>query len=281
MGAVAIRLDDIHGRTPLDLLRNLDLELWRGKPVTYAVIPYPAPLCLGPTATAVEQPAARSTIQRTELIRLLHVAKHEGSDIALHGLTHADHKSAAGPAVPELVAIRPPHAEALARTLEKWLDEFDTRVLVPPHNAIDADLARTLVNSGNLISTSITEAEVAALGFDTTPTGRSMAKLVRPDHRPHSKSQFFQTVSVSERYIRTSRRSPQETASIILHTAREAGNATLTLHWWDFTPRESSSPTWAYVAELLDYLSQHSEFVPIRSFSTASQIALLGSGYRM
>lgn len=235
MGAVAIRLDDIHGRTPPDLLRNLDLELWRGKPVTYAVIPYPAPLCLGPVATAVEQPAARSTIQRKQLVQLLHAARDEGSDIALHGLTHADHKSAAGPAVPELVAIRPPHAEALARTLEKWRDEFDTRVLVPPHNAIDADLARTLVNSGNLISTSITDAEVAALGFDTTPTGRSMAKLVSPDHRPHSKSQFFQTVSVSERYVRTSRRSPQETARIILRTAREAGNATLTLHLWALT----------------------------------------------
>lgn len=272
MGAVAIRLDDIHGRTPLDLLHSLTRELWGGKPVTYAVIPYPAPLCLGPAATAVEQPAARSTIQHKELIRLLHAARHEGSDIALHGLTHADHKSAAGPAVPELVAIRPRHAEALIRALEKWRNEFDTRVLVPPHNAIDTDLAQTLVSSGNIISTSITDAEVTALGFDTTSTGRAMAKLVGPDHRPLSRSQFFQTVSISRRYVRTSGVSPQQTASVILRAAQEAGNATLTLHWWDFTPRESSAPIWTYVATLLDHLSQRTEFVPIRSFSTAPRI---------
>ena len=266
MGAVAIRLDDVHGKTPLDLLRSLMRELWRGKPVTYAVIPYPAPLCLGPAATAVEQPGPRSTIQHDQLVALLRAALREGSDIALHGLTHADHKSGTGPAVPELVAIRPRHAEALARSLEIWRDEFGTRVLVPPHNAIDADLARTFADRGNVISRAITDKEVRALGFDTTPAGRVLAKLVGPHHRPASRSQFFQTVSVSERYIRTSGRSPEDTARIILRAAQDAGNATLTLHWWDFGPMDATAPVWEYVSVLLNYLSRRTEFVSIKSF---------------
>jgi hypothetical protein len=265
MGAVAIRLDDIHGRTPVDLLHCLAGELWRGKPVTYAAIPYAAPLCLGPTATTAERPGPRSTRRDGPIVELLRAVRREGSDIALHGLTHADHKSAAGPAVPELVAIRPRHATALVSTLETWRGEFGTRVLVPPHNAIDLDLAQSLVEHGYVISRSITDAEVAELGLDTTPEGRAAAKLVPPEGRPASRSQYFQTISVSQRYVDTSKRTPEDTAKILLRAAGEAGNATLTLHWWDFVLRAEKGYVWKYVADLLLYLSQRTQFVPISS----------------
>jgi len=270
MAAVAIRLDDIHGRTPLELLHRLERELWRGKPVTYAAIPFAAPLCLGSSATAVERPGPRATVQHGQLVELLHAARHGGSDVALHGLNHADHKSAAGPAVPELVAISQPHAEALIRTLETWRDEFGTRVVIPPHNAIDADFARDLVSRGYIVNRSITDAEVTALGFDTTHSGRTMAKRIAPEHRPSSRSQFFQTVSVSDKFVRISGQTPEETAAVILSTAREAGNATLTLHWWDFA-RPASMPIWKYTATLLELLSPHVDFAPIGAFDGAAR----------
>lgn len=266
MDAVAIRLDDIHGRTPLDLLHRMTRELWRGKPVTYAVIPYPAQLCLGPEATAAEVSGPRSTIQHKQLVRLLEGARRDGSDIALHGLTHADHKSAAGPAVPELVDIMPSHADMLVRTLRTWRHEFGTSVVVPPHNAIDADLARGLVEHGYLISRSITNDEVAALGFDTTLMGRAAAKLIAPEYRPLGQSHFFQTASVSARYIRNSACTPEDTANTILRVAHESGNATLTLHWWDFMLPATSKMTWAYTTELLECLARRINFVSIKSF---------------
>lgn len=271
MAAGAIRLDDIHGRMPLELLHSLERELWRSRPLTYAVVPYAAPLCFGPSATAVECPGPRSTILCGKLVELLHAAHRGGSDVALHGLNHADHKSAQGSAVPELVAIHRPHAEALIRTLDAWREEFGTRVLVPPHNAIDADLARELVSRGYIVNRSITDAEVTALGFDTTHAGRAMAKRIPPEHRPTSRSQFFQTVSVSGKYVRTSGRSPEETASVILDTARDAGNATLTLHWWDFAPTGTSAPIWDYTSTLLKLLSQQIDFVPVMAFDDAAQ----------
>lgn len=266
MGAVAIRLDDIHGRTPVELLHCLARELWRGKPVTYAAIPYAAPLSLGPTATTAERPGPRSARRDGPVLELLHAVRREGSDIALHGLTHADHKSAAGPAVPELVAIRPRRAEALISALDTWRDEFGTRVLVPPHNAIDLDFAQSLVARGYVVSRSITDGEVAELGLDTTPDGRAASKLIPPNGRPSSRSQYFQTISVSRRYIDTSKRTPTETAGTLLRAASEAGNATLTLHWWDFVPRSGSGHVWAYVSELLRLLSQGAELVPISTF---------------
>ena len=37
MAAICIRLDDVHGRTPLKLLRQLDTKVWAGAPIALAV----------------------------------------------------------------------------------------------------------------------------------------------------------------------------------------------------------------------------------------------------
>jgi Uncharacterized protein conserved in bacteria (DUF2334) len=269
MPAAAIRLDDVHGRTPIELLERMDTELWRGRPVTLATIPYPAPLSLGPAGTQAETPGGRSTMANLRLVRHLDAAIRRGCEVALHGLTHADHKSPAGPAVPELVATHPGHDRLLCRTLEGWRERFGTSVLVPPHNAIGPELAASCVESGFVISRSITDTEVAALGFQPTdPQGRAKAKLIPPSRRSLGTSEFFQTIGLSHKYVLRSGMTPAATASILARTAAEAGNATVTFHWWDFAAGDGASTAmWHYAAELIYELSPLTHFETISAFA--------------
>lgn len=270
MSAVAIRLDDVHGRTPIELLERMNTELWRGRPVTIAAIPYPAPLSLGPAGSHAETPGKRSTMANLPLVRHLDAAIRRGGEVALHGVTHADHKSPAGPAVPELIATHPGHDRLLFRALDGWRERFGTSVLVPPHNTISPELAASCIENGFVISRSISDTEVAALGFrPADPKARAQAKLIPPSRRSFGRSEFFQTIGLSLKYVLRSGTTPAATAAILARTAAEAGNATVTLHWWDFAAGDGASTAamWRYTAELIYELSPLTHFDTISAFA--------------
>jgi hypothetical protein len=265
-GAVAIRLDDIHARTPLAALESFNRHLWRGKPLTNAVIPYPARLSLGPAASKAEIPGPRSTITDSPLTDHLDAGIRRGSDVALHGLTHADHKTPQGPAVPELVAVAPGRDALLHRALDTWRHRFATTVLVPPHNAVHPELAARCTARGYAISRSLTDPEVAALGFDPSdPEARTQAKRMRTERKESCGIEVFQTIGLSRRFLRTCGKSPSEIATELALTAREAGIATVTFHWWDFVRADQTTDTamQSYAAEALDALSSRVEFTTI------------------
>jgi hypothetical protein len=262
MGPVAIRLDDIHGGTPLTQLRMLDREVWRGRPVTLGVIPFPARYCLGPDASRHETPGSRGTARDPHLAAYLEMAARNGSEVALHGLTHADHKSADGPAVPELLEVSAGREELLNRTLDTWHDRFGTQVLIPPHNAIDRSLAARITRRGYLISRSIRDDEVARLGYDPQAADARAAAKRQPRGTICARAETFQTIGLSRQYILRSFKTPADTARELVHAAEHAGNATVTFHWWDFAGPDESL-TLGYAAETLDLVSQATAFANV------------------
>ncbi|MGV9836528.1 DUF2334 domain-containing protein [Nocardia niigatensis] len=262
MGPVAIRLDDIHAGMPLAVLRMLDREVWRGRPVTLGVIPYPARYCLGPDASRHESLGSRSSASDPTLVAYLDMAVRNGGEAALHGLTHADHKSADGPAVPELLEVSAGREELLKRTLDAWRDRFATKVLIPPHNVIDHGLASRITRRGYLISRSIRDDEVARLGFDPHADGARAAAKRQPREAICALAETFQTIGLSRRYILRNHKTPADTARELVHAAKSAGNATVTFHWWDFAS-PSDSLMFAYAAETLDLVSQSTAFATI------------------
>lgn len=272
MGAVAIRLDDVHARTPLPLLKMLDQAVWRGKPVTLGIIAYPAGHCLGPDASRCEAPGRRSSASDPDLAAYLDAAISGGSEVALHGLTHADHKSLAGPAVPELVEASARRERLLHRALDAWHDKFATRVLIPPHNAITPSLASQIARRGFLVSRSITDAEVAAPGLDPQAAeSRTIAKRL-PWRMTGGGADYFQTIGLSRRYVTRSRRPPSEVAMDLVQAAEQAGNATVTFHWWDFAS-PGDNMMLAYAAETLDVVSRAATFTTISDFTARTKQA--------
>lgn len=56
MVSVCLRVDDVHGSTPVWLLRLVDERVWAERPLVLGVIPFPARGCLGERATLREVP---------------------------------------------------------------------------------------------------------------------------------------------------------------------------------------------------------------------------------
>lgn len=69
MAVVCLRLDDVHGGTPVDLLRTLDERVWAGRPVTLGVIPFPARGCLGAAGSLREIPGVSRRSLADERLR--------------------------------------------------------------------------------------------------------------------------------------------------------------------------------------------------------------------
>lgn len=234
MATICVRLDDIHGRTPLPLLRRLDAEVWRDIPVTLAAIPYPAYGCLGPTATPREHGAGRSTLASAPHHEYLQERVERGDEIALHGLTHADHRHSAGRSAAELVAASAERLAWLDTTMREWRRIFGTAVLVPPHNYIDAQLSRQLAESGITVCRAITDEEVASLGLEPTGTGNRLKAKQACSYRSAPQAvEIFQTLSLSPGTPGL-REQPELVADILLGVAHSAGVAVATFHWWDF-----------------------------------------------
>lgn len=234
MTAICIRLDDVHGRTPLNLLRLLDGEVWGAAPVTLAVVPFPAHGSLGPTATPRESGSTRATLASAAHLDYLHERAASGIDVALHGLTHADHRHADGGAAAELVTVSPQRVAKLEQVLQDWRRRFDTAVLVPPHNYIDLDLSKRLAQCGISVCRAITDSEVAALGLDPRQANNRMtAKKAMPFKHSGRGIELFQTASISAATM-NSHQQPEAAAEALLEIASSAGVAVVTFHWWDF-----------------------------------------------
>lgn len=234
MAAICIRLDDVHGRTPLSLLRELDTTVWAAAPITLAVVPFPAYGCLGPTASARECDGGRATLASAAHLDYLHESVARGCDIAVHGLTHADHRRPGAGAAAELVAASAHRLGRLEKVLQDWQRRFGTSVLVPPHNYIDACLSEHMVQRGISVCRAITDREVAEHGFDPQlPDSRWLAKKVCSYQRIAEGIELFQTLSISPTTM-ASNRHPASVAETILEVASSAGVAVATFHWWDF-----------------------------------------------
>jgi hypothetical protein len=54
MVSVCLRVDDVHGSTPLWLLRQLDERVWTDRPVGLGTIPFPARGCFSPANAATQ-----------------------------------------------------------------------------------------------------------------------------------------------------------------------------------------------------------------------------------
>ena len=268
MTAICIRLDDVHGRTPLNLLRQLDAEVWAAAPVTLAVVPFPAHGSLGPTATPRECGSTRATLGSAAHLDYLHERAASGIDVALHGLTHADHRHTDGGSAAELVTVSPQRVAKLEHVLQDWRRRFDTAVLVPPHNYIDLDLSKRLAQSGISVCRAITDSEVAALGLDPQQAeNRTTAKKTLPFKRTGQGIELFQTASISAASM-NSQQQTEVAAETLLEIASSAGVAVVTFHWWDFAG-PGAEPFTSYARCLLDRLEAESGV----SFTTISAFA--------
>lgn len=269
MPQICIRLDDVHGRTPLAVLRRLDTELWPGIPVTMAVIPYPAYGCLGPAATPHEQGVGRSTLGSSAHGEYLVERAEQGTEIAVHGLTHADHRHPRGRSASELVAVSPQRVSRLGQVIQRWRGEFGTTVLVPPHNYVDAELSQRLANSGVTVCRAITDTEVASLGLNPQQPGDRLTakRLISYRTSPHA-IEIFQTLALSPSTPGLRDR-PEAIADTLLDVAHNAGVAVATLHWWDFTGARAEDFT-ARAAEIIRRL--HTD--PTVEFTTIGQFAI-------
>ncbi|CUU60604.1 hypothetical protein Ga0074812_14321 [Parafrankia irregularis] len=235
MVTLCIRLDDIHSGTPPHLLTLLDRDVWRGRPIVLGVVPFPASGCLGEAATRREACGhpRRSLADRglrTYFDQQLSLGK---ADIAVHGLTHADHPTAHGPGTPELVAPSRRRVDLLLQVLRAFRDDLGTSTLIPPHNFIDETVAARCTTAGFHLSRALMNHEVQALGLDPDqPEDRAEAKRRRPCYTAGSATVIYQTTSVSPRNMRQN--TPREIAAFVMNIAKPAGMGVITFHWWDF-----------------------------------------------
>lgn len=117
MVAVCLRGDDVHGQTPVWLLREVDERVWAGRPVVLATIPFPARGCLSERA-GLRESSGESRASRANSALLDYLDGQRAGrlvEIAVHGLTHANHQSPAGPIVAELVTPSAAPVELLKR----------------------------------------------------------------------------------------------------------------------------------------------------------------------
>jgi hypothetical protein len=237
MATVCLRLDDVHAGTPIHLLRALDERLWTGRPVILGVVPFPAQGCLGPVATQRESGARyRRTLSDETLRTYLETQCHNGNaEIAVHGLTHADHATNVGPAVAELIAPSGRRADMLIDVLRRFREDFGTTTLIPPHNFIDPVLAERCADDGFSVSRALMDDEVAAFGLDPhSPDDRAEAKRRRPYYITRNGLVAYQSAAVSAESVRQVNTTPQALSSSTMDIVRPAGMGVITFHWWDF-----------------------------------------------
>ncbi len=268
MATICLRLDDIHSGTPPHLLTALDQRVWRDRPVVLGVVPFPAPGCLGDPATQRETLGfARHSLAdpdlRAYLDRQLRLRK---ADVAVHGLTHADHSTANGPAVAELVAPSQRRVDMLLDVLHTFRDEFGTSTLIPPHNFIDESVAARCTSEGFHLSRALMNHEVIALGLDPdSPDDRAEAKRRRPCYTAGQALVIYQTAAISAKHLRQT--TPSELAASIMSVIGPGGRGVIAFHWWDFLEDsgEINDAFVAFAAQLLDACQQlgADQFMPI------------------
>jgi hypothetical protein len=256
MVSVCLRVDDVHGSTPVWLLRLVDERVWAGRPVVLGVIPFPARGCLGERATLREVPGgSRASLANAALRDYLDGRRFGGlAEIAVHGLTHADHPSPAGPVVAELVSPSSARVEWLMRALWRWRERCDSRTVVPPHNFIDSAVEARCLDEGFHVCRAVMDHEVAALGLDPQRMAdRAEAKRRRPFRRAGSSVVLYQSTAVWAERVRRDGISPQVMAESIMSIAGPAGVGVVTFHWWDFL-RPNGAVNEEFVAFTTDLL---------------------------
>ena len=259
MATICLRLDDIHSGTPRHLLTVLDQQVWRDRPVVLGVVPFPAAGCLGDTATRREtQRFARRSLADAELRTYLDHRVNQGmAEVAVHGLTHADHPTPKGPATAELVAPSRRRVHMLLDVLHAFRNEFGTSTLVPPHNFIDTPSEACFAAEGFHISRALMSHEVRALGLDPDSSqDRAEAKRRRPSYTTNSSLVIYQTAAISTRHL--SQTTPRELATSIMNIAGPAGMGVITFHWWDFLHDSGAinEAFTSFAAQLLDACQQ-------------------------
>lgn len=235
MVAVCLRVDDVYGQTPVWLLREVDERVWAGRPVVLGVIPFPARGCLGERAGLRESfGQSRASLANSALLDYLDDRRAGGlAEIAVHGLTHANHRSPAGSVVAELVAPSAARVERLMVTLRRWRERFGSQTLVPPHNFIDSTVAARCLEEGFHVCRAVMDDEVAALGLDPRRMAdRAEAKRRRPYRIVGSGVVVYQSAALWA--DRVGRVSAQVMAESIMAVVGPAGVGVVTFHWWDF-----------------------------------------------
>jgi hypothetical protein len=241
VAVVCLRLDDVHGGTPVDLLRTLDERVWAGRPVTLGVIPFPARGCLGAAGSLREIPGvSRRSLADERLRAYLEARSSSGAaEVAVHGVTHADHRSAGGPAVAELVAPSAARVAWLLRELDGFRARFGGATLIPPHNFIDAGVEERCLAAGFHVSRAVMSDEVARLGLDPRSAGaRAEAKRRRPWYAAGAGLVVYQSAAVWADPVRRRGVSPEAQAVAVMDVVRPAGVGVVTFHWWDFLGRD-------------------------------------------
>jgi len=259
MATICLRLDDVHSGTPRHLLTALDQLVWRDRPVVLGVVPFPAAGCLGDPAIGRETRGfGRHSLADPELRTHLDRRTNQGmAEVAVHGLTHADHSTAYGPATAELVAPSQRRVEMLLDVLHTFRHEFGTSTLIPPHNFIDEAVAVRATSEGFHLSRALMDDEVLAFGLDPDlPEDRAEAKRRRPCYTTGPALVIYQTASISAKNV--SQTTPRELAASIMRVARPAGRGVITFHWWDFLhdSGEMNEAFTTFAAQLLDACQQ-------------------------
>jgi len=259
MATICLRLDDVHSGTPRHLLTALDQLVWRDRPVVLGVVPFPAAGCLGDPAIGREAHGfGRHSLADPELRTYLdRRTNQEMAEVAVHGLTHADHPTAHGPATAELVAPGQRRVEMLLDVLHAFRREFGTSTLIPPHNFIDEAVAVRSMSEGFHLSRALMDDEVLALGLDPhSPEDRAEAKRRRPCYTAGLALVIYQTASISAKHV--SQTTPGELAASIMRVVRPAGKGVITFHWWDFLHDggELNEAFTTFTAQFLDACQQ-------------------------
>ncbi|MGH3865296.1 MAG: hypothetical protein ACRDQ4_03995 [Pseudonocardiaceae bacterium] len=241
MVVVCLRVDDVYGQTPVWLLREVDERVWAGRPVVLGVVPFPARGCLGERAGLRESSGqsragqSRASLANSALLGYLDDRRGGGlAEVAVHGLTHANHRSPAGPTVAELVAPSAARVEWLLVTLRRWRERFGSRTLVPPHNVIDSTVAARCLGEGFHVCRAVMDDEVAALGLDPRRMAdRAEAKRRRPYRVVGSGVVVYQSAAVWADPVGGGEGSARSVAESIMAVVGPAGVGVVTFHWWD------------------------------------------------
>lgn len=238
MGVVSLvlRLDDVHARTPVWLLRGLDSDVWAGRPVVLGVIPYPAPGCLGAVASAREVPGGCDTTAMGGVVSYVDERRGCGlGEVGVHGLTHASQGRGSSRVTAELVAASAACEQRLMGTLRRFEKRFGSRTLIPPHNYIASGLRQRVLAAGFHVCRAITDEEVRQLGIDSAgPAARAEAKRRRAFGVVGASVDLYQTAGVSYERLRRDHVGPEQLAESVMGIAAVTGVGVLTFHWWDF-----------------------------------------------
>ncbi|MGH3806140.1 MAG: hypothetical protein ACRDRU_05800 [Pseudonocardiaceae bacterium] len=274
MVAVCLRVDDVYGQTPVWLLREVDERVWAGRHVVLGTIPFPARGCLGERAGLRESSGqSRASLANSALLGYLDDRRAGGlAEIAVHGLTHANHRSPAGPVVAELVAPSVARVEWLMATLRRWRERFGSQTLVPPHNFIDSTVAARCLGEGFHVCRAVMDDEVAALGLDLRRMAdRAEAKRRRPYKVVGSGVVVYQSAAVWADRVGKGKVSARSMAESIMAVVGPAGVGVVTFHWWNFL-RPGSGVNEEFVRFTQDVLRACEDLVGVE-YLTISQLA--------